>query len=49
MIGISEKQNTIINKLTDYDFNLGIAGYKYSDLFDAVKLRTDSITKISSI
>ncbi len=39
MIGISEKQNTIINKLTDYDFNLGIAGYKYSDLFDAVKLR----------
>ncbi|MBA4123799.1 MAG: FAD-dependent oxidoreductase [Acidobacteria bacterium] len=38
MIGISEKQNITINKLTDYDFNLGIAGYKYSDLFDAVKL-----------
>ncbi|MDQ3712231.1 MAG: FAD-dependent oxidoreductase [Acidobacteriota bacterium] len=38
MIGISEKQTNNINKLTDYDFNLGIAGYKYSDLFDAVKL-----------
>ncbi len=39
MIGISEKQNATINKLTDYDFDLDIAGYKYSDLFDAVKLR----------
>ena len=38
MIGISEKQNTTINNLTNYDFNLGIDGYKFSDLFDAVKL-----------
>lgn len=39
MIGISEKQNTFTNEPNSYDFDLGIVGFKYSDLFDAVKLR----------
>lgn len=33
MIGISEKE------LSNYDFDLGVVGFKYSDLFDAVKLK----------
>lgn len=35
MIGISEKASSNI----DYNFDLGIVGFKFSDLFDAVKLR----------
>jgi NADPH-dependent glutamate synthase beta subunit-like oxidoreductase/NAD(P)H-flavin reductase len=39
MIGISEKQFGFINNTLDTDFELGIVGYKYSDLYDAQKLR----------
>ena len=39
MIGISEKQNILANEQNDRDFDLGVAGFKFSDLFDAVKLR----------
>ncbi|MBA2378178.1 MAG: FAD-dependent oxidoreductase, partial [Blastocatellia bacterium] len=35
MIGISEKERSE----TDYDFQLGIDGFSYSDLFDAEKLK----------
>ncbi|MEJ7848307.1 MAG: FAD-dependent oxidoreductase [Pyrinomonadaceae bacterium] len=35
MTGISEKEQTS----QDPDFDLGIAGFRYSDLFDAVKLK----------
>ncbi len=35
MTGISEKEHTI----SDRDFDLGIVGFRYSDLFDAVKLK----------
>ncbi|MEP6901259.1 MAG: pyridine nucleotide-disulfide oxidoreductase, partial [Actinomycetota bacterium] len=35
MTGISEKEL----ESTNHDFDLGIVGFKYSDLFDAVKLR----------
>lgn len=35
MTGISEKEQFIAN----YDFDLGVVGFKYSDLFDAVKLK----------
>lgn len=38
MIGISEKENTITSKLSNNDFDLGIVGFKYSDLYDAEKL-----------
>ena len=37
MIGISEPEN--INNLSTHDFDLGIPGFKYSDLFDAYKLK----------
>ncbi len=39
MIGISEKETAFINQTSAYDFDLGIVGFKYSDLFEAVKLR----------
>ena len=39
MTGISEKQFGTIDKTLDRDFELGIVGYKYSDLYDANKLR----------
>lgn len=39
MTGISEKQNNFTNESAGADFNLGIDGFKYSDLYDAVKLR----------
>jgi NADPH-dependent glutamate synthase beta subunit-like oxidoreductase/NAD(P)H-flavin reductase len=39
MTGISEQQNNFTNESADGDFSLGIAGFKYSDLFDALKLR----------
>jgi NADPH-dependent glutamate synthase beta subunit-like oxidoreductase/NAD(P)H-flavin reductase len=39
MIGTSEKEFGFINNTTDTDFDLGIVGYKYSDLYDAQKLR----------
>lgn len=35
MTGISEKESNF----TNHDFDLGIVGFKFSDLFDAVKLR----------
>ncbi len=35
MTAISERES----KFTNHDFDLGIVGFKYSDLFDAVKLR----------
>ncbi len=38
MIGISEKEQILTTETTDYDFDLGIVGFKYSDLFDAEKL-----------
>src|SRR5215218_4184248 len=34
MIGISEKEKTAANS----DFDLGVVGFKFSDLFDAVRL-----------
>lgn len=36
MIGTSEKEN---NLTENHDFELGIPGFRFSDLFDAVKLR----------
>ncbi len=39
MIGISEKENINTNNLSNHDFDLGIPGFKYSDLFDAYKLK----------
>ncbi|MDQ3088122.1 MAG: pyridine nucleotide-disulfide oxidoreductase, partial [Acidobacteriota bacterium] len=39
MIGISEKENTITSELSNNDFDLGIVGFKYSDLYDAEKLK----------
>lgn len=39
MIGISEKEQTFTNETTGYDFDLGIVGFKYSDLYDAEKLK----------
>ncbi|HEY0428792.1 MAG TPA: FAD-dependent oxidoreductase [Pyrinomonadaceae bacterium] len=39
MIGISEKELGFINNLSNNDFDLGVVGYKYSDLYDANKLR----------
>ncbi len=42
MIGTSEKQHAFITNTTNtsaYDFDLGIEGFKYSDLYDAGKLR----------
>ena len=38
MIGISEKEQILTTETADYDFDLGIVGFKYSDLFDAEKL-----------
>ena len=35
MTGVSEKDQSF----TDHDFYLGVPGFKYSDLFDAVRLR----------
>ena len=35
MTAISEKEL----EFTNHDFDLGIVGFKYSDLFDAIKLR----------
>ncbi len=35
MTGISEKEQIISN----FDFDLGVVGFRYSDLFDAVKLK----------
>ena len=39
MIGISEKDNTHTIDSSNNDFDLGIPGFKYSDLFDAYKLK----------
>ncbi|CAN5451861.1 FAD-dependent oxidoreductase [soil metagenome] len=39
MIGISEKESILTDELSNRDFDLGIVGFKYSDLFDAVKLK----------
>ncbi|MGI8786528.1 MAG: FAD-dependent oxidoreductase [Pyrinomonadaceae bacterium] len=39
MIGISEKEQVLTAELKDGDFNLGIADFRYSDLFNAAKLR----------
>jgi len=39
MIAISEKQLYSTTKNINYDFDLGIVGFKYSDLFDAEKLK----------
>ncbi|MCA1625622.1 MAG: hypothetical protein LC778_17850 [Acidobacteria bacterium] len=39
MIGISEKEQILTTETIDYDFDLGIVGFKYSDLFDAEKLK----------
>ena len=39
MTGISEKELSFINQISNHDFDLGIVGFKYSDLFDAVRLR----------
>ncbi len=36
MIGITEKENTLTQ---NHDFELGIPGFRYSDLYDAVRLR----------
>ncbi len=36
MIGISEKENSATQ---EYDFELGVPGFRFSDLFDAIKLR----------
>jgi hypothetical protein len=38
MIGISEKEAVFTNQALNYDFDLGIVGFKYSDLFDAERL-----------
>jgi len=38
MIGTSEKQNAFTTDTSVYDFDLGIEGFKYSDLYDAAKL-----------
>ncbi|MDQ3374586.1 MAG: FAD-dependent oxidoreductase, partial [Acidobacteriota bacterium] len=38
MIGISEKKFARASNLTNHDFALGIAGFHYSDLYDAEKL-----------
>ncbi len=39
MIGISEEKQTFTNVSSNSDFNLGIVGFNYSDLYDAEKLR----------
>ncbi len=39
MIGTSEKEQTLTAAATDRDFDLGIVGFKYSDLYDANKLQ----------
>ena len=39
MTGTSKNETALTNSLIDYNFNLGIPGYKYSDLYDAIKLR----------
>src|SRR4028118_514900 len=39
MTGTSKNKRAAASAAVDYDFNLGIAGYKYSDLYDAAKLR----------
>ncbi|HXH69546.1 MAG TPA: hypothetical protein VNI60_04280, partial [Pyrinomonadaceae bacterium] len=39
MIGISEKEEISQTKRSNHDFDLSIAGFKYSDLFDAEKLK----------
>ncbi len=39
MIGNSKLENTNTNNSSDHDFELGIPGFKYSDLFDAYKLK----------
>jgi NADPH-dependent glutamate synthase beta subunit-like oxidoreductase/NAD(P)H-flavin reductase len=39
MIGTSEKETAFINATSAHDFDLGIEGFKFSDLFDAEKLK----------
>ena len=39
MTGILEHENTHTGNPANYDFDLGVSGYKYSDLFDAYKLK----------
>jgi NADPH-dependent glutamate synthase beta subunit-like oxidoreductase/NAD(P)H-flavin reductase/bacterioferritin (cytochrome b1) len=39
MIGTLERQNITTNDISNNDFELGIVGFKYSDLFDAYKLK----------
>jgi hypothetical protein len=39
MTGTSKNERPFTSDSVDCDFNLGIRGFKYSDLYDAVKLR----------
>ena len=39
MIGISEKEQNLTTAAASRDFDLGIVGFKYSDLYDAGKLQ----------
>jgi NADPH-dependent glutamate synthase beta subunit-like oxidoreductase/tetratricopeptide (TPR) repeat protein len=39
MTGTSKNEPALISDSIDYNFNLGIPGFKYSDLYDAAKLR----------
>src|SRR5687768_12489798 len=39
MIGTLEKENITTHDSNNFDFDLGIVGFKYSDLFDAYKLK----------
>ena len=39
MIGTSEKEQNFSTELSNYDFDLGIENFKYSDLYDAVRLK----------
>ncbi len=39
MTGTSKNEHAAASFAVDHDFNLGIAGYKYSDLYDAAKIR----------
>lgn len=39
MIGTYQTKNSFLPQMSDYDFDLGVVGFRYSDLFDAGKLR----------
>ncbi|NNE98862.1 MAG: FAD-dependent oxidoreductase [Pyrinomonadaceae bacterium] len=49
MIGILEPENKQANNLSNHDFELGIPGFKYSDLFDAYKLKELAETFYSEV